>query len=151
MTLKNMKNNNYAKDLRRRLQDIDEEYTITELTRDNLIRWITDCIQNSIKKQKYSVNSAVTYKDCRIEYLQKQLLFSLIIPGDASGVLYDVAINVQPYLKTYLGTDNLNILNNVLTLLDSDVRSLSEELCEDIDEWCDNITYVFNAVYPAQA
>ncbi len=71
------------------------------------------------------------------------------MPGDTSGVLYDVAISAQPYLKNHLGTDNLNILNNVLVLQDSDMRSLSEELCDDVDEWCDNITYVFKAIYSA--
>lgn len=139
---------NYAKNLRQDLQSIDEQYRTSELTKDTLIKWITDCIQDSIKRRR-TLNTAVTYKNCRIEYLHKQLLFSLIIPGDTSGVLYDVAISAQPYLKTHLGTDNLNILNNVLVLQDSDMRSLSEELCDDVDEWCDNITYVFKAVYSA--
>ncbi len=52
MMLIKMIHKNYAKNLRQDLQSIDEQYRTSELTKNTLIKWTTDCIQDSIKRRR---------------------------------------------------------------------------------------------------
>lgn len=134
-----------------KLLEIQEEYCVQEVTIDDLQNWVSNCIYTSIydddvQKEKIKI----TYNDCSIEYLYNCLLFSIVKneteDGFLTGVSYDVAISLKPYLHGFFGTDRIPILKAAMTLLSEDIEEVSAKLAGDIHDWSENVALVFSGL-----
>jgi hypothetical protein len=132
-----------------KLTEIKETYCETNKTFDDLFVWVNHCIRQTINTEGDPATYKLNYNDCSIEYFTEHLLFSIIknelnAEGAHTGVSYDVAIDVQPYLKNFFGIDRLSFLKEAVRLLDEDLVEVSEEISKDIEAWCQNVTLVFS-------
>jgi hypothetical protein len=115
---------------------------------NKLNNWVTRCVYRAFGLPYYVPNTTFSYRNCRIEYIEDNLLFSIIrtekdSEGFPTGVLYDVALNMSSYLKQYYGADDINLLKKHLSYTPTDFDEISEGLYQDILSWCRNVPLVF--------
>jgi hypothetical protein len=137
-----------ARNLIKIFLDLCAEYCCEQTSKEELSAWINDCINLSLSLSTRQPRKNFLYNDCRIEYLVDNLLFSVIkseqnAEGEPTGITYDIAINVQPYFRAYFGVDRIPVLQQAMQLLNEDLREVSEEISDDIDQWSENIEHVF--------
>ena len=144
-----MVNKTSVHDILYKLKEIKETYCETTKTFDDLIIWVNHCVEQTINTKDDRAKYKLYYDDCSIEYFTEHLLFSIIkneLTGDGghTGVSYDVAISLEPYLKSFFGVDRLGVLREAMRLLEEDLSEVSAEIAKDIEAWCQNVTEVFN-------
>jgi hypothetical protein len=115
---------------------------------DKLNNWVTRCVYKAFGLPYWVPNTAFNYRNCHIEYIEDNLLFSIVrtekdSEGFPTGVLYDVALTMRSYLKQYYGTDDINLLKKHLSYTSKDYDEISEGLYLDILSWCRNVPLVF--------
>ena len=130
------------------INKIQSSYCLAETTEEQLIKWINNCVRLSIVDEPER-KETFKYSGCRIQYLKKLTLFSLVktktdCDGYPTGVSYDIGIAVQPYLVMFFGTDRLPVLKQAVQLLDEDLEEISQKIFEDISAWCRNVDSVCN-------
>ena len=118
---------------------------------DVLCRWVKHCIQRLYLRVAGDIKSTHRFKDCHIEFLSKQLLFSITKTERTSeyinqGIVYDIGISVKPYLKALYGTDEMVSIQETLSLEEADFTELSAAIGKDIDTWCLNVDVVFKSI-----
>lgn len=116
-----------------------------------LCDWVQACIQGSYKQNSDLDKLTHRFKDCHIEFLSKQLLFSVTKTEGTSdfvneGVMYDIGISIRPYLVDLFGTDDLVLLRENINLVEEDFDELSMGLTHDINTWCLYVDKVFNGL-----
>lgn len=138
-------------DILYKLTEIRETYCETTKTYEDLVCWVNHCVKQTINTDEDKATYSLHYNNCSIEYLTEHLLFSIIKDeldddGNHTGISYDVAISVQPYLKNFFGVDRLGVLKVAVRLLEEDLSEVSTEISKDIDAWCRNVSLVLNNV-----
>lgn len=110
--------------------------------------WITRCVYITFELPYFFPKNWFNYRNCRIEYLKDNLLFSIIRTekdddGFPTGVLYDVALSMDSYLIHWYGTDDINTLKKHLKYTAKEYDEISEALFQDVISWCRNVPIVF--------
>lgn len=133
-----------------KLLEIQEAYCVRETSADELQQWVSDCIFNSIYEDSPARKNKINYNNCSIEFLYNCLLFSVIKnetdDGFFTGVSYDIAISLKPYLYDFFGTDRIPVLKAAVSLLAEDIEEISSKLAGDIHDWSENVALVFSGL-----
>jgi hypothetical protein len=148
-----MKNDKHISKLIETLTKICLDYGSIQSGKEDLISWVNDCIKTSLDLPTRELKKSFKYNDCSIEYITENLLFSVVkgeqdADGLPTGITYDIAINVRPYFKAFFGVDRIPFLRKAVRLLDEDLNEISYEICDDIDQWCENVEQVFKNLSP---
>jgi len=133
-----------------KITEIQNLYCDKLTTVEDLNKWVTTCVHRSIGLTDEESVSSFYYNNCSIEYFADLLLFSIIksevdVEGNYTGITYDVALSVKPYLKDCFGVDRLGFLKVAVRLLKDDLTEVSDNITKDIDAWCQNVELVFSA------
>jgi hypothetical protein len=131
-----------------KIKAIESAYCRNTDSVDVLCVWIKQCVQRFYLKVANEDKYTHRFKDCHIEFLSKQLLFSITKAEGTSeyidhGVVYDVGISVKPYLKTLYGIDEMVTIRDTISLEEADFTELSIEIGKDVNTWCVNVDTVF--------
>lgn len=134
-----------------KIKAIESAYCGYNESVDVLSIWIKRCIQNLYLKKAEESKYTHRFKDCHIEFLSRQLLFSITKTERTSefidqGVVYDIGISVKPYLKTLYGTDEMAAIQETISLEEADFAELSAAISKDVDTWCLNVDVVFKSI-----
>ena len=130
------------------INNIYANYCSDKTTQKDLIHWINNCIKLTITDELQDRQS-FKHEECHIEYFKHLLLFSIVKSesdndGYPTGITYDIAISIKPYLMMFFGTENLDVLRDAVQLIDGDLDEISAKLYEDIYMWGENVAAVFS-------
>jgi len=143
-----MGSNTKVADVLTEINSIYANYCSDKTTQEDLVHWINNCLKLTITGE-LETRQSFKYEECHIEYFKQLLLFSIVKSesdndGYPTGITYDIAISIKPYLMMFFGTENVDVLRDAVQLLDEDLNEISAKLYEDIDLWGQNVAAVFN-------